>query len=193
MKLDKQSAFPPFQLNGCHYDLSHLNAFYWVFRQAAKGVLGEKIYRCVIEFSHHCFSKSPNIHKGETLADYDKSLHYVTDKETRIFDMQRYHLSQQLPAILRNMDKQKCYFTSADDKFMTVSLQQLDGSMIDYEIYFSLKKSKKYDVHIFINSAYARDEQYKHQQGQRPIRRKPISFFVLLHNTLANKKIKRPK
>ncbi|WP_439327424.1 hypothetical protein [Lonepinella sp. BR2357] len=180
------------KINEKGYDLSHLDVFYHTFIQNETKTSNQKTYRCLIEFSHHCFTKSPNIHKGETLNDYDTMLHYKTEKETRIFDYDRYELSKKLPEILKNMDKQKCFFTSADDKFLTISIQRLDGTFIDYEIYFSLKRSKKCDVHIFINSAYAKDVNYKHKE-RKQIRRKPISFFVLLKNTLENKKIKRPK
>lgn len=171
--------------------LSHLDTFYVEYVQPAKGDKDEKIYRCLIEFSHHCFTKSPNIHKNEKLSDYSQSLHYKTEKETRIWDWERYELSKKLPSILRNIDKQKCFFTSANDKFLTVSIQNRNGESVDYEIYFSLKKSHTCDVHIFINRAYLRSDDYKPSSGK--LKRKPISFFVLLTNTIMNKRIRKPK
>lgn len=182
--------YEPFTHLSKQYDLSHLNAFYTEFIQPAQNGKSEKIYRCLIEFSHHCFTKSPNVHKGETLSNYPSELHYATEKETRIFCAERYLLSTQLPQIIRQMDKQKCFFTSANDKFLTVSIQTQANETVDYEIYFSLKKSKQYDVHIFINSAYTRSMDYL--AFSTPIRRKAVSLFVLLHNTVHNKKIKRP-
>ena len=95
---------------------------------------------------------------------------------------------------MREISRSKCYFTSADDKFLTVSVTDKNGEKVDYEIYFSLQKAKspKHDVHIYINSAYIRDGDYK-ENHRTTVRRKPVGFFVLLHNTLVNKRIKRPK
>lgn len=183
-------SFSPFLYLERQYDLSHLNAFYTEFIQPANKEKEEKMYRCLIEFSHHCFTKSPNVYKGETLNDYPDEIRYITDKETPLFCWDLHELSKQLPQIVRQMDQQKCFFTSANDKFLTVSLQTKSGKTVDYEIYFSMKKSKLCDVHIFINSAYLRSLDY--QPKQQSPRRKTISFFVLLHNTMHNKRIKRP-
>ncbi|WP_312266244.1 hypothetical protein [Neisseria sp.] len=186
------NVFSKFKYKDTVYDLTHLKPLTCEYIQSPneKGQ-SEKRYRCIIEFSTHCFTKGPNTRKNETLADFDPALHYITEKETRIFCFDRYYVSHQLPEILREIDKRHCFFTSADDKFLTVSLIGKDGKEIDYEIYFSLRraKEKKYDVHIFINSAYIRDKNYG---GVQPSRKK-VSLFVLLHNTLMNKKIKRPK
>lgn len=103
-------------------------------------------------------------------------------------------MSKRLPEFLKNMDKEKCFFTAASDKFVTIRIQNEQGVSVDYEIYFSLKKSrlKHVDVYIFINSAYIRSADYKPVSKSRNVRRKPVSLFVLLHNTVNNKKIKRP-
>ena len=180
--------YEPFEINNQIFQLSHLDAFYVEYIQAATKYKAKKRYRCLIEFGVHCFTRSPNTHKGETLESYESNLHYTTEKETRIFCIERYQFSLQLPKILREMDKQKCFFTSANDKFLTIYIQNQSGETVDYEIYFSLKKSKECDVHIFINSAYVRSGDYQ----TAPLRRKRISFFVLLNNTVMNKRIKKP-
>jgi hypothetical protein len=119
-------------------------------------------------------------------------LHYSLATETRIFCFERHRYSLQLPQIIKELANRKCFFTSADDKFLTIEVQNEEGKTVDYEIYFSLKKSKEKqcDIHLFINSAYIRSDDYK--PVNHPIRRKSISFFVLLHNTLTNKRIKKP-
>lgn len=101
--------YEPFHYSSTRYELAHLNTFYTKFTQPAKNNRSEKIYHCLIEFSHHCFTKNPNTHKGESLRDYPTELHYTTDKETRIFCFERYELSKQLPQIIKAMDKQKCF------------------------------------------------------------------------------------
>lgn len=184
--------YVPFHYEGKVFPLEHLNAFYTEYTQPATNEKPERCYRCLIEFSIHCFTKSPNAYRGETLDSYHVDLHYTIDKETRIFCFDRYQLSLELPRILREeIYKQKCFFTSANDKFLTISIENSKGESVEYEIYFSLRKSKECDVHIFINSAYIRSGDYR-QEGYRNLRRKPISFWVLLNNTLANKRIKRP-
>lgn len=177
------------------YDLTHLTAFSHDYIQAPKDDgTAEKRYRCIIEFGTHCFTRGINKRKGEKLSDIEPALRYITDKEVRIFCFERYQVSKMLPQIMREVSRNKCYFTSADDKFLTISLTDRCGKKVDYEIYFSLKRAKspKHDIHIYINSAYIRDEGYKENHGTKA-RRKPVGFFVLLHNTLSNKRIKCPK
>ena len=184
--------FPNFNYKGQVFDLSHLVPFYCEYIHPASASSDEKIYRCIVEFSGHCFTKSPNQRKGETLASYESELHYSLATETRIFCFERHRYSLQLPQIIKELANRKCFFTSADDKFLTIEVQNEEGKTVDYEIYFSLKKSKEKqcDIHLFINSAYIRSDDYK--PVNHPIRRKSISFFVLLHNTLTNKRIKKP-
>lgn len=187
--------FEPFNYQGQVYDLSHLAPFSHVYVQAAcpKTGAAEKHYRCIVEFSGHCFTKSPNLRQHETLDDFPIDLHYELTtqknvKETRIFDFERYQHSLQLPNIIKELDKRKCFFTSADDKFLTVEIQSETGEKLNYEIYFSLKKAnaKNHDVHIYINSAYIRDG------VSIANNRKSIKLFTLLHNTLLGKRIKKP-
>lgn len=187
--------FKPFIYEGQVYDLNHLASFSHEYIQAACNKTGapEKRYRCIIEFSGHCFTKSPNIRKQESLDDFSIELHYELNtqknvKETRIFCFERYQCSLQLPNIIKELDKRKCFFTSADDKFLTVEITSQTGEIQNYEIYFSLKKSNHphYDVHIYINSAYIRSGVTVANK------RKSIKLFTLLHNTLTGKRIKKP-
>lgn len=174
------------------FSLEHLNAFYTEYFEPAKGEKPGRKYRCLVEFGTHCFTRSLNSNKNENLSDYDPSLHYYEEnRETRIFCLERYILSLDLPRILKEeIYKNKCFFTSANDKFLRISKKKQNGEFANYEIYFSLKKSKNCDVHIFVNSAYIRSSDY--QSRNNGLRRKPISFFVLLDNTINNKRIKRP-
>ena len=61
-----------------------------------------------------------------------------------------------------------------------------------FTFHFKEPNLQNMNVHIYINSAYIRDGDYKENHGTK-VRRKPVGFFVLLHNTLINKRIKRPK
>lgn len=172
------------------YNLAHLNSFRVTYIQPQKDDKQEKTYHCLIEFSSHCFTKSTSTNRKEKPELIDYSLLYKDKKETRVFCLERYELSFNLPTIFKNeIFKKKCFFTSASDKFLSIEFISDEGKILNYEIYFSLKKSnaKGCDIHIFVNSAYVRTEE------NNQIRRKSISFFVLLHNTITNKKINKPK
>ena len=97
-------AFPKFDYQGSEYDLTHLTAFSCDYIQPAKSDgTAEKRYRCIIEFSSHCFTRGENKRKGEKLSDIEPALHYVTAKETRIFCFERYQVSKMLPQIMREI------------------------------------------------------------------------------------------
>jgi len=153
--------------NNC-YNLEHLNPFYYEFIQKGNNN-DDKKYKCLVDFSDHCFTTKQNSIEG-----------------TRVFCPIRHELSKKLPEIIKNMHTQKVFFTSAQDKF--VKIHDFNTSQ-EYEVYFSLKKSNdaKCDIYMFINSAYIRDLEKKIN-----FRRKPISFFTIIHNTIINKKIKNP-
>ena len=109
--------------------------FFWFFQRKINFIIihpasassDEKIYRCIVEFSGHCFTKSPNQRKGETLASYESELHYSLATETRIFCFERHRYSLQLPQIIKELANRKCFFTSADDKFLTIEVQNEEG------------------------------------------------------------------
>ena len=188
--------FHSFFYGETEYPLQHLRPFFCEFVQIAqKEGQTDQRYRCLIEFSNHCFTKGINLRKGEQLSDFPVGLQVDNGKEKRIFCENRYRLSLRLPAILQKMDKTACFFTSADDKFLKISLEEDGGVRVDYEIYFSLQKAKRAncDVHIYINSAYARDSDYYDVPQQARPSRKKISLFVLLKNTMEGKRIKKPK
>ncbi len=180
--------FPSIQINGKRYCFEHLNPFTTTFTLPAKLNQPSQTYHCIIEFSSHCFTRSFNTRQNETFHNISSELIYRDKKETRIFCPERYELSLRLPGILKTLNQYKCFFTSADDKFLTIELLTEKQEKVQYEIYFSLKKSNKAntDIHIFINSAYPRTT-----PQNRP-KRKPISLFILLYNTLHNRKIKKP-
>ena len=115
-----------FVFNGENYELSHLNTFHHKFIQAAQGNKPERVYDCIIEFSHHCFTKSPNSNAGETLNSYSADLLYETSKETRVFCFERYDLSFKLPSLIKELHTLKCFFSKDDKKFLTFKILNND-------------------------------------------------------------------
>ena len=62
-----------------------------------------------------------------------------------------------------------------------------EGEKVEYDIFFEVSRAaKKGVVNLYVQSAYVRDAEHA---SNRP-KKKPISFFVILFNTLHNKPIK---
>lgn len=86
--------FPGFHHHDTEYSLRHLDSFYHEFIQTTKNnEQTEKRYKCLIEFSNHCFTKGVNIRKGEKLTDFSRDSIFDDGKEQRIFCETRYRLS----------------------------------------------------------------------------------------------------
>lgn len=174
----------PFQLQGTIYDLSHLNPRTHQYRQAAKGDKPERLYTVEIIFSLHCFTR--RCADGEMPG---RRLDYSDDRETRQFDFQRYELSRRLPAIVEGLQQRRCYHTGKGN-FFSVEIINEDQTVTEYDIFFAASRStRKGVINLFVQSAYVRDDEHN---SNRP-HRKPISFDVILFNTLNNKPITIPK
>jgi hypothetical protein len=172
----------PFIFGGECYDLSHLHPRTCRYEQPAKGDKPARAYTVDIIFSLHCFTRSLlNDEAG------DAALFYADDRETRVFDFQRYELSKQLPGIIESLGQRKCFHTGHDN-FFSVALIDRDGNSIEYDIFFTASRAsrKKGVVNMYIQSAYVRD--VKH--GNRPRMNSPIGFYVILFNVLHNRPIK---
>ena len=173
----------PFHHNKATYDLSHLHPFTIKLEQAAKKDNPKRIYTFDVEFSLHCFTKS-------ALADYESTLLYKDNRESRVFCFERYTLSLQLPSIIADIHTKFCSHTGKGN-FFIIELINDSGTTIEYEIYFDIKKSssKAQNLKLFIQSAYVRNTAsmpYRH-------RTKKISFFVIAHNRTIEKPIKAPR
>lgn len=170
----------PFRLNGKDFDLSHLHPRSMFFTQAVKGDNPERVYEVSVIFSMHCFTEFPS---GTRL---DPSFAYSDNRETRHFNLRRYELSFHLPRIIEDLMQCRCFHTGRDN-FFTFKLIDENGAQVDYEIFFSVSKSERGALNLYVQSAYVRD--YLH--SNRP-HEKPIRFAVILFNTLNNRPIKVP-
>ena len=86
--------FHSFFYGETEYPLQHLRPFFCEFVQIAqKEGQTDQRYRCLIEFSNHCFTKGINLRKGEQLSDFPVELQVDNGKEKRIFCENRYRLS----------------------------------------------------------------------------------------------------
>jgi len=161
-----------FSHDGKTYDLAHLHPKTVTFFQSAKGTNPPRGYKVDLIYSLHCFTRGM---EGETP---DPQLLYSDDRETRIFDFRRYELSNRLPAIIEGLMTCKCFHADRGN-FFTIKMVDEEGKQVDYEIYFTVSKSSKPGtINLFVQSAYTRDK------GKRARQQKPISFSVILFNTL---------
>lgn len=136
----------------------------------------------------HCFTRAPNRHIGETLADFSKDLRYADSRETRIFCFERYQLSRHLPDIVKVINQKKCFHTGKGN-FFIIEVPNSEGEPQEYEIYFNVTRSSAGRLRLFVESAFIRDDEHESSQPKK----KKINFFVIAYNRQTNKPIKPPK
>ena len=163
------------------YDLSHLHPFSLSVTQPGSGDKPARHYDFAVRFSLHCFTKG--VQAGD-----DPALTYKDNREVRTFCFDRYRLSFQLPAIIRDIHQKRCLHTGHGN-FFIVELTTDDGQTVEYEIYFDISKRKGSVMELFIQSAYVRDP------ASKPYRHAPkkIGFFVIAYNRMTGKPIKTPR
>jgi len=166
------------------YDLCHLDPKTITYVQEAKGNKPERTYTVEVIFSLHCFTRGLKAGEG-----CDPALYYSDDRETRVFDFQRYQLSKRLPALVEGLSKRKCYHSGKGNFFTVELVDEQARSRVEYEIYFTASRaSKKGIVNLYVQSAYVRDREHQN----RP-HRKPIGFHIILYNVLNGIEIKVPR
>lgn len=172
-------AWKAFTLGQRTYDLSHLHPSTQTLHIPAKGTAPERHLALAISYSLHCFTR--RLKEDEQVAD---EYWYSDDREQRIFDEFRWHLSQHLPAIIDTLPERKCLHTGREE-FVTVQVLHEDREL-EYAVFFTVTKGKKSgaDLNVFINSAHERIEPLKYT--------KPIRFQFIALNRFLNKPIKPP-
>jgi hypothetical protein len=166
----------PFERDNTVYPLEHLHPQTVIFRQPAKGDNPERTYTVDIEFGLHCFTCEP-------LEGDDPKLLYSDARETRRFDLYRYNLSMRLPDFVESLPTRKCYHTEHGNFFTIEILGDAGQKPEQYEVYFTVSKSARKGVlNLSLQSAYVRDRAFVK-------RKKPVGFFVILHNTLNDRPI----
>ncbi|WP_019498688.1 hypothetical protein [Pseudanabaena sp. PCC 6802] len=165
-----------FTLREVIYDLSHLNA-HWAEYLDDRDEKNPITYKFIVTYSLHCFTKESSELTEEEL----QLLTYSSPRETRPFNFERYHLSKQLPNIIKALGESTTLVCHAGyGKFATTKVVDSKGIEVDYFVVFSVfKESKKLRLHV--QSAYPRYEGIG--------RIKKVSFFVIANNLLKNKKL----
>jgi hypothetical protein len=171
----------PFVYEGEVYDLGHLHPKSITYKQEAKDGKPERVYKVEVSYGLHCFTRG--IKDGEKP---EKSLLYSDSRESRVFDFQRYKLSEYLPSIIDKLHETRCHHTGKGN-FFVIEMVTEDGEHVDYEMYFQASKStRKGIINLYVQSAYVRDDLHA---SNRP-KKKRINFMVILYNTISNIPIK---
>jgi hypothetical protein len=172
----------PAIIDGVRRDLSHLNPFKFDYIVPAKNGSPEQVYNIRVIFGLHCFTRSYDY--GEAFLT---GLSYGDDRETRLFDEERYKLSYRLPELIGTLGERKCYHTGHGN-FVTVQIIENEQAL-HYSVYFKVSPSGRKGLNLYVQSAYIQDDI---PQG-KPQPRKPIKFMVIVHNTATNKAIREPQ
>jgi hypothetical protein len=170
-----------FQYGGKTYDLSHLHPRTFRYVRPAEGNKPAEIYKVDTIFTSHCFTREPK--KAE---NYDKNLEYSDDYENRLFDFRRFELSKQLPEIIQTLPARKPRHNNNRRNFFSVEAIAENGAAVEYDIFFKVRKVSKGRLEMIVETAFVRDLDH---DSLRPDG-KPIRFWIILHNTLNNIKIR---
>lgn len=174
-------AWPPFTYQGTVYDLGHLDPRDHVYVQAATDDKPERRFRVRIHFGHHTFTEG--INPGD-----DPALIYPAPaKDLRTFDKARWQLSFLLPGIMQGLMTRPISHTGHDN-FFTIDTTAVNGTTVEYEVYFRLELGAGRHLHLVVTSAFPRDP----SRAQHRAARRPIRFAVILHNVLTGRPIKTP-
>ena len=179
LKIDQQAHWKPFIKDGVTYDLSHLDAHWVEFVQPAKGDRPEQVYKFIVSYSYHCFTKDYS-HQTEI---EKQQLNYKTQKDSRPFCIKRYELSKYLPDLIKNLSNEKLVFHGGYESYAFCEVLDENEEKIEYFISFIVyRECKKLRLHI--KSAYPLNK----PQG----RVKKVGFFNIAYNLLKNKRLPRP-
>ena len=158
-----------FELEGTTYDLSHLcfKTYDWEIELKNKV---RKVIKVDVVFSCHCFSRSPK--EGEV---YSPSQVVRDHKKERLFDLTRYELSLELPAIISSLPEHKVFHTGFHN-LVRIAVASQFGTLTDYYVFLALSREGK-RMRMVVESAYTADLLQDKKKYDKPIR-----FLVALRN-----------
>jgi hypothetical protein len=170
-----------FSYQGKKYDLKHLHPRTLSYTRPAKGKDPARTYAVDVIFSFHCFT-----HEYKSEEAPDPALLLTDGHETRVFDFDRWELSNQLPSIIAGLMQRKC-FHAGRSNYLTVELVN-DTSVTRYSVFFEVSRaSRKGALNLYVQSAHTRAVPANKQRHSPP-----IAFAFILHNTLNKIAIKTP-
>lgn len=169
-----------FSANGQTYDLSHLDA-HWVEYLDDKNIDKPIIYKFIVTYGFHCFTKDSD----DLTDEQSKSLMYHAPRESRPFNFERYHLSKQLPDIIKALSEQTTLVIHAGyGNYAAVKILDSKGVEVDYFVAFTVfREKRKFRLHVM--SAYPKYD------GIGKIQK--VKFLTIANNLSKGKKLPTPK
>ncbi|HCH24119.1 MAG TPA: heat-shock protein [Oceanospirillaceae bacterium] len=164
----------PFLYQETVIDFPHLRACKHQFSHPTRA----ENYTLYFTFSHHVFTRS--YLKNETI-DLPHQYPFPTS-DLRVFDIQRYELSLNIPQIIATLPNQFCYH-GGYSRYCSCKIHTKDGASLYYQIVYRTWKQKG-KLRFHIESAYA--------LPSRPSKAKKVNFWVICHNLLHGKKLPLP-
>ncbi len=174
----------PAVVDGIAHDLSHLDPFDLELSIPAKGDRPARHYAIHVSFSMHTFTRAPKA--GERL---DPARSYSSDRETRLFDLDRYNLSFRLRSIIEGLGSRKVFHTR-HGTYVTVDVVGQDGRTAEYSVFFEVARAdRRGRLRLYVRSAYVQDRIPRGRLQPR----KPIKIGVIAHNVMAGRPIRPPE
>jgi hypothetical protein len=147
----------PFKHGGKVYDLSHLYPCTLEYNRPGEGNKQAEVYKVEVTYTLHCFSRE--LKPDETCGD---DLMYTDGYERRVFDFRRFELSKLLPGIIQTLPDRKPYHNNNRRNYFTVEVVVENGSTVEYDIFFKVKKKAKSRLEMIVETAFVRDPGYDH-------------------------------
>ena len=158
---------------------THLDA-HWTEYTDNRDINKPITYKFIVTYGFHCFTKALD----DVTNEQSNLLMYHAPKESRPFNFERYHLSKQLPDIIKALGEQTTLVCHAGyGNYATVKVSDSNGVQVDYFVAFKVFREKK-KLRLHVVSAYPKYD------GIGKI--KKVKFFTIANNLLRNKKLPKP-
>jgi hypothetical protein len=108
---------------------------------------------------------------------------YSKQHDPRVFCVQRYRLSRELPKIIESIERRRCYATDYRNYFIVDTLDLLPANT-EYRVFFNAKRAEPDAMRLFVESAYAGDLD-RSPHGRK---HESVMFRALVNKTLGLKK-----
>jgi len=177
---------------GARYDLGHLLASSFTLAIPASPKYPAVVATVRVEYTSHCVSFGPNDESVPFNFEVIGADRKIVDhrRVARAFCFDRHRWSLQLPAIIAQLQDQRCYFTGHSNWLVIEDIQD-DGVTVEYEVFFRLRHIDANTLRLIIESAYVRDPA-KERPGIPSKRRSIVRFRVMAAKTLRGEPIRDP-
>lgn len=162
------SFFKSKKFQGAQYDCSHLDPFKFTLKADNKN------FDVEVAFSCHCFTV-------ELTSAHGPDFLYVHRGERRAFDVQRHHLSLQLPNFFHQMGNRSVYWSNKGNFFFWRNPAALSSP---YLVFFDAVRASRDEVDVRI------DVRTAHPKPNMTLWASPVKFTTLVEAKAEGRKLK---